>query len=101
MNKVNEINKVNTLTDYETDTMQTMQRLANTANMALNGEGNNTKYGFMILAFNFNDDNSTANYISNGSRDDMIKVLREKANSLEQNKVIEGSTIISPNTTKQ
>ncbi len=42
------------------------------------------KYGFMVLVFPFGDDVRAAHYISNASREDMIKALREKADVLEK-----------------
>ena len=39
--------------------------------------------GFMLLVFEFGE-NKVANYVSNANREDMIEVLREKANVLEQ-----------------
>ncbi len=43
--------------------------------------------GFSLLLFDFGEE-GIAHYISNGNRDDMIKILREKADVLEQNKDI-------------
>jgi len=49
-------------------------------------------YGFMVLVFPFSDGVKTANYISNCSRDDMIKALREKADVLEHGLDIVGTS---------
>ncbi len=43
--------------------------------------------GFALLWFTFNDD-GVGNYLSNASREDMIKALRETADRLEQNQDI-------------
>lgn len=52
-----------------------------------------SKYGFMVLIFPWeNDLNRTAMYISNGRREDMIKTLREQADSLEAGLDIVGDT---------
>lgn len=47
------------------------------------------KYGFMVLVFKFNASGEAAHYISNAKREDMIKTLREKADTLERGGSIE------------
>jgi len=41
------------------------------------------RMGFALVVFEFNTDKGVADYISNAQREDMIKVLREKADILE------------------
>ena len=41
------------------------------------------KYGFVVLVFPFGEAGRAAHYISNARREDMIKALREKADTLE------------------
>ncbi len=68
-------------TQLERDTDKTMRRIADDIK-ARCGE----RYGFAVLVFPFEEDRFggvTASYISNASREDMIKVLREKADILE------------------
>ena len=62
----------------ETNTERTMRDIAKDIKRKV---GQN--YGFMVLVFPFSDGIKTANYISNCSRSDMIKALREKADVLE------------------
>lgn len=66
----------------EADTDQTMRDLANHVKGTV-GDG----YGFVVLVFPFGEP-GVANYISNGSREDMITALREKADVLEAKKDI-------------
>ena len=40
--------------------------------------------GFMLLVFPFGGPDGVAHYVSNANREDMIKVLREKADVLEK-----------------
>jgi len=65
--------------NIEIDFAGTMRRMGDNVSEEI---GN--KYGFMILVFPFNGGSgSAAHYISNANREDMIKVLREKADVLE------------------
>lgn len=50
------------------------------------------EYGWMLLVFPFEGEDRTANYISNASREDMIKALREKADVLEKKIDITGDS---------
>ena len=47
--------------------------------------------GFFFCVFEFSDTSGRANYMSNGKRDDMVKMLRETADRLERRQD-EGST---------
>ena len=40
--------------------------------------------GFIVLTYEFGDDKSLANYISNGNREDCVKFMRETANRIEK-----------------
>lgn len=56
--------------------------------------GDSGKYGFMVLVFPFGDGVRAAHYISNASREDMIKVLREKSDVLEKEQdMIQNGTV--------
>ena len=44
--------------------------------------------GFALLTFQLGDSDGVANYISNGSRDDMIHFLRETLQRFENNETI-------------
>lgn len=70
---------------YETDSDETMRAIADVI-VELCGP----KYGFAVFVFPFNIP-ETANYISNASRKDMIKALREKADILEKKLDIQNS----------
>ena len=67
------------MSDIEDDTTGTMQKIANMVHDKIGNE-----WGFMVLVFPWSDNpNRAAHYVSNGSRSDMVKVLREKADALE------------------
>lgn len=63
---------------FESDTDETMRRLATIVSGVIGKD-----YGFMIMVFPFHSTTGTANYISNAKREQMISVLREKADILE------------------
>ena len=44
--------------------------------------------GFALIVFEFGVKNGVGSYVTNGSYDDMIKALRETADSLEKNEDI-------------
>lgn len=77
-----------TLNDAEEmlQTEETMRDLADTLDEVLTklmGPGT----GFALITFKFNQ-TGTANYISNGTRDDMIQFLRETLERFEQQDTI-------------
>lgn len=51
------------------------------------------EYGFAVLVFPFGEAGRTAHYISNARREDMIKALREKADTLEAKRDIPSSGV--------
>ena len=67
------------MTEIEKDTDGTMRRIADTIAAKCGKD-----YGFAVLVFPFGKEPRAAHYISNASRKDMIKALREKADVLEQ-----------------
>jgi len=69
------------------DTERTMRMIAEDIGNKVGKE-----YGFMVLVFPFSDGVKTANYISNCSREDMIKALREKADVLERGLDVAGTS---------
>ena len=72
------------LVTIEDDTEKFMKQMGDLINYYLGGVEINNKYGFMLLVTEFGKDPGVGNYISNCSREDMIKALREKADVLEQ-----------------
>lgn len=59
-----------------------LQEFAQILDNAFNPDKKNRSVGFVLLTFGFGAP-GIANYISNGSRDDMVTALREAANRLE------------------
>ena len=60
-----------------------MQAIAQALDDTLNPDKNNRTTGFVVLTFGFGAP-GISNYVSNGSRDDMIIALREAADRLEK-----------------
>ncbi len=69
----------------EKDTNGAMRELARCVEQRVGTE----EYGFMVLVFPWGAKDTVAHYISNASRVDMIRVLREKADVLERKMDIE------------
>lgn len=57
-----------------------MNELANDIDDILNEglKGEDRKVGFVLLVFNFGDNSGRCNYISNGCREDIVKLLEEQ-----------------------
>ena len=74
------------MTQIETDTTGTMREIADYVKNKIGD-----KYGFMVLVFPFGAEPNVAHYISDAAREDMIKVLRNKADVLEARLDIAGT----------
>lgn len=75
------------MANIETDTDGTMREIANFIVEKTLG-----KFGFAAMVFDLNTIPSTGHYISNCNRHDMIKYLREEADTLEKKLDLEVSS---------
>ena len=64
--------------EIQSEARQAMRELAKFIDSAMNGDERPRKFGFILLTAEFGKiTGGRVNYISNGSRDDMISMLRE------------------------
>ena len=69
----------------EPEYLAQMSAVAQTLDQVFNGEakGHNRSVGFVLLVFPFGEREGRCNYISNGDRNDVAKLLREQAKRFE------------------